>query len=135
VSNGGRGAPATVQPLAMGELHRADRISQQKCHREECGRTYHETSMKQEAAFFEGKEPVLIYIAKTLKDALRLEAALTEAGIDYGVEADEYRGGVIFRSARVGAFFYVLPETVDSAHEAMLRGNFTPQLEQPEKAS
>jgi hypothetical protein len=96
---------------------------------------YHETSMKQDAAFFEGKEPVLIYIAKKLKDALRLEAALTQAGIDYGVEADEYRGGVIFRSARVGAFFYVLPETVARAHEAMLRDNFTPQVEQPEQAS
>jgi hypothetical protein len=91
--------------------------------------------MKQEAAFFEGREPVLIYIAKKLKDALRLETALTQAGIDYGVEADEYRGGVIFRSARVGAFFYVLPETVATAHEAMLRDNFTPQLEQPEQAS
>ena len=49
--------------------------------------------MKQEAAFFDGKEPVLIYIAKRLKDALKLEGLLTEAGLDYGVEADEYRGG------------------------------------------
>jgi hypothetical protein len=57
--------------------------------------------MKQDAAFFEDKESVLIYIAKKLKEALRLETALTEAGIDYGVEADEYRGGVVFRSARV----------------------------------
>ena len=59
---------------------------------------YHELRMKQEAAFFEGKNPVLIYIAKKLKEALRLEDALAEAGIDYGVEADEYRGGVVFRS-------------------------------------
>src|ERR1700722_12167052 len=89
--------------------------------RQEREPAYHETSMKQDAAFFEGKQPVLIYIAKKLKEALRLEATLTEAGIDYGVEADEYRGGVIFRSARVGAFFYVLPETVAVAHETMLR--------------
>lgn len=88
--------------------------------------------MKQEAAFFEGKDAVLIYIAKKLKEALRLETALTEAGIDYGVEADEYRGGVVFRSARVGAFFYVLPEAVAVAHETMLRDNFRPQLEQPD---
>jgi len=27
--------------------------------------------------------------------------------VDYGVEADEYRGGVIFRSVRAGAFSYV----------------------------
>ena len=31
--------------------------------------------------------------------------------MDYGVEADHYTGGVIFRSSRIGAFFYVLPET------------------------
>jgi len=85
--------------------------------------------MKQDASFFDGKDPVLIYIAKKLKEALSLETTLTEAGIDYGVEADEYRGGVIFRSARVGAFFYVLPEAVPTAHETMLRGNFIPQLE------
>jgi hypothetical protein len=87
--------------------------------------------MKQDASFFEGKDPVLIYIAKRLKEALSLETALTESGIDYGVEADEYRGGVIFRSARVGAFFYVLPETVAAAHLAMERNNFKPQLEEP----
>jgi hypothetical protein len=86
--------------------------------------------MKQDASFFEGKDPVLIYIAKKLKEALSLETALTESGIDYGVEADEYRGGVIFRSARIGAFFYVLPEAVDAASAAMERNNFKLQLEE-----
>jgi hypothetical protein len=46
------------------------------------------------------------------------------------VEADEYRGGVIFRSRRVGAFFYVLPEAVHAALAAMERNNFKPQLEE-----
>ncbi len=46
--------------------------------------------MKQESDFFEGKEPSLIYIAKKLKEALALEDVLTEAGVDYGVEADSY---------------------------------------------
>ena len=82
--------------------------------------------MKQDAVFFEGKDPALIYIAKRLKDALRLESVFTSAGVDYGVEADEYRGGVIFRSTRVGAFFYVLPETVNAAHEIMQRNGFKP---------
>ena len=85
--------------------------------------------MKQDASFFEGKDAVLIYIAKKLNEALSLETALTEGGIDYGVEADEYRGGVIFRSARVGAFFYVLPEAVEAAHGAMARNRFTPHVE------
>lgn len=82
--------------------------------------------MKQEAPFFEGKEPVLIYIAKRLKDALRLEETFAAAGIDYGVEADEYRGGVVFRSARVGAFFYVTKEGVEAAHALMRNSGFTP---------
>jgi hypothetical protein len=84
--------------------------------------------MKQDAAYFEGKEPVLIYIAKKLKDALRLEEILTACNIDYGVEADEYRGGVIFRGVRAGAFFYVLPEHIDSAYDVLRRNNFTPYV-------
>jgi hypothetical protein len=82
--------------------------------------------MRQEPAYFEGKEPILIYIAKRLNDALRLEELFTAAGVDYGVEADEYRGGIIFRSVRAGAFFYVLPETVDVAHELMRRNGYKP---------
>jgi hypothetical protein len=85
--------------------------------------------MKQEAPYFENREPVLIYIAKRLRDALRLEKILTEAGMDYGVEADEYRGGVIFQHNRVGAFFYVLPEMAEAAREIMLRNRYKPYSE------
>ena len=51
-------------------------------------------------------------MAKRLKDALRLESIFTAAGVDYGVEANNYRGGVVFQSERVDAFFCVRPETV-----------------------
>jgi hypothetical protein len=88
--------------------------------------------MKREAPFCEGKDAVLIYIAKKLKEALRLEETLTAAGIDFGVEADEYRGGVVFRSARVGAFFYVLRESAAAAYETMEKNGFTPQMETAE---
>jgi hypothetical protein len=88
--------------------------------------------MKQEPSFFEGKDPVLIYIAKKLRDALRLESVFTAAGVDYGVEADEYRGGVLFRAVRVGAFFYVLPSAVCAAHEVMLRNGYKPHVGPPE---
>ncbi len=88
--------------------------------------------MRQEAPFFEGKEAVLVYIAKKLKDSLRLEETLTAGGIDYGVEADEYRGGVVFRSARVGAFFYVLPAALEAAREIMRKNGFTPRIETDE---
>jgi hypothetical protein len=86
--------------------------------------------MKQDAAFFEGKEPSLIYIAKRLRDALRLEKAFTEAGVDYGVEADNYFGGIVFRRERVGAFFYVLPETLELACRIMREHGYKPQQEE-----
>jgi len=82
--------------------------------------------MKQDASFFEGKEATLIYIAKRLRDALRLEGIFTEAGVDFGVEADEYRGGIIFTAVRTGAFFYVLPETLAAAQETMRRHGYKP---------
>jgi hypothetical protein len=80
--------------------------------------------MRQEATFFEDRELDLIYIAKKLKEALRLEAALTESGVEYAVEPDKYTGGVLFRTERVGAFFYVLPEAVEQAREVMTKHGF-----------
>ncbi len=82
--------------------------------------------MKQDASFFENREAVLVYIAKKLREALRLEAVLTTAGVDYGVEADHYHGGVIFRRMRVGAFFYVLPESVEITHRIMREHGYQP---------
>lgn len=82
--------------------------------------------MRQEPSFFEGKEPVLVYIAKRLNEALRLESIFSSAGVDYGVEADEYRGGFIFQRVRTGAFFYVLPDTVEMARRLMLENRYRP---------
>jgi len=86
--------------------------------------------MRQEATFFEGQDAVLIYIAKRLRDALRLESLLTDAGVDYGVEADEYRGGIIFPRMRTGAFFYVLPNAATMARRVMREGGYTPMEEE-----
>jgi len=80
--------------------------------------------MRRDAAFFEDQEMDLIYIAKKLKEALRLESVLTESGVEYAVETDRYSGGVIFRTERVGAFFYVLPDAVESARQVMSRHGF-----------
>jgi hypothetical protein len=83
-------------------------------------------TMKQDAAFFADGDPRLIYIAKTLRDALRLEGLLTEAGVDYGVEADRYTGGVVFRTERTGAFFYVLPDAAELALRVMQENGYKP---------
>ena len=82
--------------------------------------------MKQEPAFFGDRELNLIYIAKRLRDALRLEEALTGAGVDYAVETDTYRGGMIFVSERVGAFFYVEDASLGATYEVMQRNGFKP---------
>ena len=66
----------------------------------------------------------LVYIAKKLQEALRLESVFTEWGVDYAVETDRYSGGVIFRSERVGAFFYVLPDAAEQARLVMERHGF-----------
>jgi hypothetical protein len=80
--------------------------------------------VRQDADFFGDREMELIYIAKRLRDALKLEAALTESGLEYAVETDRYVGGVLFRSERVGAFFYVLPEALESALQVMQSRGF-----------
>jgi len=80
--------------------------------------------MRRDAEYFEDREMDLIYIAKKLKEALRLESMLTESGVEYAVETDKYSGGVLFRSERVGAFFYVLPESLEQAHEVMRKHGF-----------
>jgi len=76
--------------------------------------------------FFGEKDLSLLYIAKKLRDALRLEDVLTAAGIDYLIETDTYRGGLIFVSERVGAFFYVDPEALDDTQKAIAAQGFKP---------
>lgn len=88
--------------------------------------------MKQDAAFFGEGRADLVYIAKKLDDAIRLESVLTAAGIDYGVEADNYRGGIIFPSERVGAFFYVRPEAVEQTRRIMRENGYKPLEPEPE---
>jgi len=82
--------------------------------------------MRQEPDHFGDQELDLVYVAKRLKDALRLEQVFTEAGLDYLVEPDRYSGGVIFRTERVGAFFYVSPEHTSTAREIMTSAGFEP---------
>lgn len=79
--------------------------------------------MRREPGFFsEETELVLVYIAKKLKEALALEELLTASQVDYLVEPDTYKGGLIFSSERVGAFFYVAPEA-EASTRALLQAN------------
>ncbi len=82
--------------------------------------------MRQEPDFFAEDALELIYIAKRLKDALRLEDVFTKAGVDYVVETDTYQGGVVFLSERTGAFFYVDKAAGAAAREVMVGARFRP---------
>jgi hypothetical protein len=82
--------------------------------------------VKREPAFFGDHEMDLIYIAKRLKDALRVEEVLTAARVDFAVETDEYIGGFLFKRKLTGAFFYVLPESLETALATMREAGFRP---------
>jgi hypothetical protein len=75
--------------------------------------------MRQEPDFFGDRELALVYIAKKLKEAQALEGVFTQAGLEFLVEPDSYVGGFLFRSERIGAFFYVSEEDVSRANEVL----------------
>jgi len=85
--------------------------------------------MLRDEAFFGDHDLALVYIAKRLREAKRLEAALTAANVDYLVETDTYRGGFIFVSERVGAFFYVHPDHEEMCRNIMKEHGFKPYME------
>jgi hypothetical protein len=82
--------------------------------------------MRQNPEFFGDQELALIYIARKLNEALRLETLLAGAGYDYLVEADNYRGGLVFQTERVGAFFYVSLSAENAAREFLTANGFKP---------
>jgi hypothetical protein len=82
--------------------------------------------MRQEPEFFGEQEMDLVFVARKLRHAVALEEALTKAGIDYAVEIDEYMAGIIFKTTRQGAFFYVLPDQLEAARKVTLETGLTP---------
>jgi hypothetical protein len=82
--------------------------------------------MRQEPSYFDEHDPRLVYIAKRLKESLAVELLLTENGLDYGVEADKYRGGFIFQTERTGAFFYVRREAEEAARGLLAQHGYRP---------
>jgi len=84
--------------------------------------------MRREPDFFEEAELDLIYMARRLRDALKLEGLLSEAGVDYLVETGTYLGGFLFKRDLTGAFFYVAPKDKEKAHEVLLQNRMKPYV-------
>ena len=82
--------------------------------------------MRRNAEFFGEIELDLVYMARRLRDALKLEDLLTEAGVDYLVETGTYTGGLLMRRDLTGAFFYVAPADVSAARELLVRNKYKP---------
>jgi hypothetical protein len=82
--------------------------------------------VRRDPEFFGDAELDLIYIAKKLKDALRVEELFTDSGVDYLVETETYTGGVMFRTERVGAFFYIAPGAREAVAPILAGDGFEP---------
>lgn len=89
--------------------------------------------MRRDADWFGDEEVELVQLSRRLREAQSVEAALTEAGIDYAVEADQYAATflVFFPTTRVGAYFYVRPADAPRAREVLRAKRFvvTEELE------
>jgi hypothetical protein len=82
--------------------------------------------MRRYADFFQERELDLVYMARTLRDSLKLENILTEAGIDYLVETGSYTAGFLMKRELTGAFFYVAPQNCNYVKEILLKNRYKP---------
>ena len=80
--------------------------------------------MRREAEFFGEQELVLIYMARRLKRALAAEKLFNERGIDYFLETGPYLSGLLFRTTKVGVFFYTTSEDEVRARTLLRDGGF-----------
>lgn len=55
----------------------------------------------------EVRDPERIFIARSLRLALRVEERLTNFGVDYAVQVESVGRSLLFRTERMGAAFYV----------------------------
>ena len=76
--------------------------------------------MRREPEFFGDRELVLVYMARRLKHALAVEKIFNEGGLDYFLDTGPYLSGVLFRSAKVGVFFYIAPEEEERARALLM---------------
>jgi hypothetical protein len=84
--------------------------------------------LRQQLEFFGETELNLIFMARRLREALKLEDLLTAAGLDYLVETGNYLGGLLFRRELAGAFFYVLPTDMERARAVLTENRMKPYV-------
>jgi hypothetical protein len=65
-----------------------------------------------------------IFIARTLRQAQRVEALLTEAGVDYAVQVEPYGRSFLFGTIRHGAAFYVAAAQAAHCRERLIAAGY-----------
>jgi hypothetical protein len=80
--------------------------------------------MRREPDFFDDQELVLIYMARRLKNSLTVERILTDGGVDYHLETGPYQSGLLFRTSKVGVFFYTRSRDAELARSMLLKNGY-----------
>jgi hypothetical protein len=82
--------------------------------------------MKHQIEYFEGAELELILVATKLKLALAAEEVLDKEGIEYGIEVDQFRGGLLGLSNRTGVFFYAPAGQAEFCRTVLQKNGYKP---------
>ncbi len=82
--------------------------------------------MRRDTEYFGDVELDLVYMARTLRDALALESVLTAEGMEYLVETGTYTAGFLMKRDLTGAFFYVTSDNVERARTVLLNNRYKP---------
>jgi hypothetical protein len=82
--------------------------------------------MRCDPDFFGEQELNLVYMARRLKESLAVERVLDAGSLNYAVEPAYYQSGLLFRSTKIGAYFYVLPQDEDRARLLLREGGYKP---------
>ncbi len=77
--------------------------------------------VRREPDFFGDQELVLIFAARRLRDAIAVEQIFDDGGVDYVLETAPYESGLVFRSTKIGVFFYIPSQ--ESGRASELLGN------------
>lgn len=82
--------------------------------------------MKRTLDEFGESELELVMVSTKLKQAIAVEELLDKEGLDYGVEVDQFRGGLLGLSNRTGVFFYAVTTEAEKFRDLLKKNGYKP---------
>jgi len=82
--------------------------------------------MKHRLEEFGDQEMELVFIATKLKHAQDVEQLFDSQELEYGLEVDSFRGGLLGLSNRTGVFFYALSGQAHFCRTLLQQNGFKP---------